>query len=208
MGPYDRPSLQKAGTKMDEENSSSGKVTQSPGHSHVPVVSTMGSSPLYTPNEDHQTIQFENKMTPENAGNESEQFAMLKRKLERRIKIEKYKNKKRNWLKKVSYNCRKRLADTRLRIKGRFISKKDSERLVTLYSKEEDMLVDDTKNLNIEMIPREEVIKVSDTKRRRLKAVKKLVESSKHQLWASKIAIKIKRRDRLFKIVRNQQLRY
>jgi hypothetical protein len=47
-----------------------------------------------------------------------------KNKYERSLKIERYKNKKRNWAKKISYDCRKRVADTRLRIKGRFISKK------------------------------------------------------------------------------------
>ena len=47
-----------------------------------------------------------------------------KKRYERSLKIEKYKNKKRNWAKKISYDCRKRVADTRLRIKGRFISKK------------------------------------------------------------------------------------
>lgn len=45
-------------------------------------------------------------------------------KYERTLKIEKYKNKKRIWAKKISYDCRKRVADTRLRVKGRFISKK------------------------------------------------------------------------------------
>lgn len=43
---------------------------------------------------------------------------------DRNQKIEKYKSKKRNWKKKISYDCRKKVADTRLRIKGRFISKK------------------------------------------------------------------------------------
>lgn len=47
-----------------------------------------------------------------------------KTKIDRNQKIEKYKNKKRNWKKKISYDCRKKVADARLRIKGRFISKK------------------------------------------------------------------------------------
>jgi hypothetical protein len=33
------------------------------------------------------------------------------------------KRKNRNWDKKVSYVCRKRVADSRLRIKGRFITR-------------------------------------------------------------------------------------
>ena len=54
-----------------------------------------------------------------------------KNKYERSLKIERYKNKKRNWQKKIAYDCRKRVADTRLRIKGRFISKKVT--LLLLY---------------------------------------------------------------------------
>ena len=50
-------------------------------------------------------------------------------KLERSIKIERYKNKRRNWIRKIAYDCRKRVADSRLRIKGRFISKKDCEKI-------------------------------------------------------------------------------
>ncbi len=44
---------------------------------------------------------------------------------ERKAKIEKYleKRKKRTWNKKISYDCRKRVADSRLRVKGRFITK-------------------------------------------------------------------------------------
>ena len=47
---------------------------------------------------------------------------------ERRIKIEKYlqKRKKRTWNKKISYDCRKKVADSILRIKGRFVTKEQA----------------------------------------------------------------------------------
>lgn len=47
---------------------------------------------------------------------------------QRRQKIERYRDKreKRVWRKKISYTCRKRVADQRIRIKGRFISKTEA----------------------------------------------------------------------------------
>jgi hypothetical protein len=53
-------------------------------------------------------------------------------KLERKLRIERFRAKKhrRVWKKQIKYDCRKKLADTRPRIKGRFVSRKgdgDSE---------------------------------------------------------------------------------
>lgn len=44
---------------------------------------------------------------------------------ERQIKIEKYleKRKRRNYTKRINYACRKKVADNRIRIKGRFVAK-------------------------------------------------------------------------------------
>lgn len=46
---------------------------------------------------------------------------------ERQIRINRFrdKKKKRVWRKQIKYDCRKRLADTRPRIKGRFVSRKE-----------------------------------------------------------------------------------
>lgn len=75
-----------------------------------------------------------------------------KNRYERSLKIEKYKNKKRNWAKKISYDCRKRVADTRLRIKGRFISKKDTEKIVKLVDGKQEEAFNEKKNLNLDFI--------------------------------------------------------
>jgi hypothetical protein len=40
------------------------------------------------------------------------------------------KRKSRNWNKKVSYDCRKRVADSRLRIKGRFITRDQATKIL------------------------------------------------------------------------------
>ena len=47
---------------------------------------------------------------------------------ERQEKIERYKAKRklRVWDKRINYNCRKRVADKRLRVKGRFVSKAEA----------------------------------------------------------------------------------
>jgi hypothetical protein len=48
--------------------------------------------------------------------------------LERKYKVKKYiqKKQRRVWSKKISYDCRKRVADNRLRVKGKFVTKKQA----------------------------------------------------------------------------------
>ena len=50
---------------------------------------------------------------------------------ERKQKIYRYleKKRRRNYAKRVGYACRKRVADSRMRVKGRFISKSESEKI-------------------------------------------------------------------------------
>lgn len=49
----------------------------------------------------------------------------------RRVKIQRYREKKarRNFAKKIAYQCRKTVADNRVRVKGRFITKVLAEKL-------------------------------------------------------------------------------
>jgi hypothetical protein len=62
--------------------------------------------------------------------------------LERKLKVDKYiqKKRKRVWKKKINYDCRKRVADNRLRVKGRFATKKQACDLLGFEGLPEDQL--------------------------------------------------------------------
>lgn len=77
----------------------------------------------------------------------------LKNKEIRQLKIEKYKKKRRNWFRRISYDCRKQVADSRLRIKGRFISKKDTQTIKEFLGDNNDAF-NNKKNLNLDFINR------------------------------------------------------
>ena len=55
-------------------------------------------------------------------------------------------------MKKISYDCRKKVADARLRIKGRFISKKDSEKINKLVDGRQDEAFNGKNNLKCEFV--------------------------------------------------------
>ena len=81
--------------------------------------STSVSGDRHPPKEE----DFESDRFEENPGYPSES---------RRDKVERYlrKRKNRNWNKKISYKCRKEVADSRLRVKGRFVTRQQATRLL------------------------------------------------------------------------------
>ena len=52
----------------------------------------------------------------------------------RRLKVERYleKRRKKTWDKKICYNCRQKVAEERLRIKGKFIKKRRAMQILGL----------------------------------------------------------------------------
>ncbi|TNV85403.1 hypothetical protein FGO68_gene12946 [Halteria grandinella] len=69
---------------------------------------------------------------------------------ERYAKIKRFKEKKqrRNWDKKIFYDCRKKVADKRLRIKGRFIRKEDQKKLLQQVFGNGELFPQDVKEFN------------------------------------------------------------
>jgi len=63
--------------------------------------------------------------TPENVNSDILIGAYTKEQRKERIDRFRAKKKRRIWRKQIKYDCRKRLADTRPRVKGRFVSRKD-----------------------------------------------------------------------------------
>jgi hypothetical protein len=68
--------------------------------------------------------------------------------MQRQISIQRYKSKRRNWFKRVAYECRKKVAEDRLRVKGRFISKQDQLNIAKLVPVAESVF-DEKKNLDL-----------------------------------------------------------
>lgn len=118
--------------------------------------------------------------------------------LERQHKIERYKAKKRNWLRKVNYSCRQTQAKGRLRIKGRFISRENEEHLINKYD------FTQKKTIDPESITSTDLLKIGDSRRRRLKIYE---QAKEHQLFSLndenmllKLKIRLCKRQKPFKI--------
>lgn len=65
-----------------------------------------------------------------------------------KIKSFKLKREKRIFKKKISYDCRKQVADKRLRIKGRFIRKEDQKKLLQEIFGNGELFPEDVKQFN------------------------------------------------------------
>ncbi len=69
---------------------------------------------------------------------------------ERYLKIKRFKEKKqrRIWTKKIFYDCRKQVADKRVRIKGRFICKEDQKKLLLQIFGNGELFPNDVREFN------------------------------------------------------------
>jgi hypothetical protein len=132
------------------------------------------------------------------------QFEQSKRLYERQIKIDRYRSKRRNWLKTVNYNTRKQQADRRIRIKGRFLSKQDSDRFILRYGTS---VLNENNEIDVSKVPYSEIsgyIKQTKPKGKEvmkiLKKYKKTKQIPEEMQCADKIIERIRRRRNCFKI--------
>ena len=76
-----------------------------------------------------------------------------------------FKRKLRNWGKKVSYECRKQVADARLRVKGRFITRLQASDLLGVDAFE--MPLDEVKSLiELKLGPSKELSETCESERK------------------------------------------
>lgn len=77
-------------------------------------------------------------------------------KAQRALKVKKYleKKKKRQWEKKVNYQSRKKVADTRPRYKGRFVSAAEEETILKEYRKDQEKKLEKGRVFIVELFSR------------------------------------------------------
>ncbi|CAG9316525.1 unnamed protein product [Blepharisma stoltei] len=78
-------------------------------------------------------VEMEENLKPTQFVEEQKKIGLITAE-ERKLKVQRYleKRKKRTFKKIVTYECRKRVADSRIRVKGRFITKEQAEMLKSL----------------------------------------------------------------------------
>lgn len=90
--------------------------------------------------------------------------------------IQRYKNKRRNWAKLVSYDCRKKIAENRVRIGGRFIPKEVENNITEIMkakSSNREEIYDDKNNLDLQKL--QKTIKLFSTSKNIHKISKKVL---------------------------------
>eukprot|EP01017_Pseudomicrothorax_dubius_P041425 TRINITY_DN6626_c0_g1_i2.p1 TRINITY_DN6626_c0_g1~~TRINITY_DN6626_c0_g1_i2.p1 ORF type:complete len:157 (+),score=26.67 TRINITY_DN6626_c0_g1_i2:478-948(+) len=99
------------------------------------------------------------------------------RQIERKMKIERYKTKRQNRQNQIRYHRRQKLAEDRIRFKGRFISKQEIERLKNQYGKDIIKQGDRVAELDTALLPYEEIlIHTPWNVKRTQKGIQKVIE--------------------------------
>jgi len=132
------------GFKSTENSSNASKVEDSPANSKLKTPMATDFMRMKSTGGMEELLGGLNFPVPEDVKeylkNSNVQFPWMETKkigtltvAERKIKIEKYleKRKKRSWSRRINYDCRKRVADSRLRIKGRFVTRDQAFVLLT-----------------------------------------------------------------------------